>query len=149
MVVVCFVRIIGAGPNMHMTKNAKRANCSINKRKVHKEIPASEVYFYINKTTSLHALLKKVRKSLIQDAKSKVTLCGMGAAVSKACMLGLQIQDMIGGPTVCLLKTRTGTVEIVDEIVPNDPDQDIESQVRRNSKIEIDLVPIKKFDIRR
>ena len=111
----------------------------VHKRKIHKNEPPSEVLYYINKHTLLHPLLKKIRKALIQNGRRSVTLCGTGAAISRACMLALQIQDMIGGEAVCSLETRTGTVEIVDDLTPNDPDKDYETQTRRNSKIEIIL----------
>lgn len=114
--------------------------CTITKRKIHKTQPASDHFLYINRGTALHPLLKKVRRQLIQKEGKKVTLCGMGAAITKASILALQIQDMIGGESVCSLLVRTGSVDIVDEVVPNDPDLDITTQVRKNSKIEIDLI---------
>lgn len=113
---------------------------AVTKRKIHKKIPASETFFYINRTTALHPLLKKIRKQLIQKEVRLVTLCGMGAAVTKTASLALQIQDMIGGDSVCTTIVRTGTVDIVDEIVPDDPDELISTSTRKNSKIEVDLV---------
>lgn len=141
---------------------------TLKKRAPQKSTAASNTFFYINRNTSLHALLKKVRKQLILNGEKKITLCGLGAAVSKTSLLALQIQDMITPPTTnhntqdsapnsmgstsfaglekprkqVELCVRTGTVEMMDEIVPDDPDEDIRPQIRRNSKIEIDLVVV-------
>ncbi|CCG83793.1 protein of unknown function [Taphrina deformans PYCC 5710] len=123
-----------------MVRTQQAMDSTITKRKIHKHIPASETFIYINRNTALHPLLKRVRKQLIQKEKRLVTLCGMGAAVVKASSLALLIQDMIGGDSVCGLIVQTGTVDLVDEIVPDDPDADIIISTRKNSKIEIDLV---------
>lgn len=125
-------------------KRIRKQNCTVVKRKVHKFETASETFIYISKASALHSTLKKVRKALIQKTLPKITLCGLGAAVTRTCMLALQIQGMLGGPAVCDLCIRTGTVELIDEIVPHDPDKDYETQVRRNSKIEVDLVAVRK-----
>lgn len=117
---------------------------TITKRKMHKHIPASETFIYINRSTALHPLLKKVRRQLIQREARLVTLCGMGAAVAKTSSLALLIQDMIGGEAVCALEVRTGTVEVVDELLPEDADAAIVTSTRRNSKIEIDLLARRK-----
>lgn len=112
----------------------------ITKRKVVKAVPASNTFIYITRRTMVGALLKKVRKELIAKDEKKVTLCAMGAAIESTCSLALKIQDAIGGDTVCDLQVRTSTLEVIDNVQPNDPDEFDTIQERRTNKIEIDIV---------
>ncbi|BFZ54822.1 hypothetical protein PYCC9005_001859 [Savitreella phatthalungensis] len=122
-------------------KRTRHAQCTIQKRKAPKAHAGKDDFIYINRHTALHPLVKKVRKLLITQARSRVTLCGMGAAVASTCELALRCQDMLGGEKVCRLEISTGTVDLVDEVVPTDHDADEALQRRRNSKIEIALLP--------
>ncbi|ORY87710.1 NMT1/THI5 like-domain-containing protein [Protomyces lactucae-debilis] len=155
----------------YLTKPEKRrptAHAQLQKRGVHKHVVPSPTIHYISRTTQLHSLLKRIREQLITGKERKVTLIGMGAAVERTAFLALKCQDMLTSPNitpdapsvptvapteisqvvqrgrkdVIKLVTRTGTVEIVDDLIPHNPNKDASSQVRRNSKIEVDLIVI-------
>lgn len=112
---------------------------TVQKRTPLKSVPSSDKYIYISSSTNMYSLLKRVRRQLITQQADMVTICGMGRAVNKTSMLALQMQEMVG----CRLVIRTGTVEMVDDLVPVDEDEDITAQSRRNSKIEVDLIGMK------
>lgn len=143
---------------------------TIQKRPTHKSINPSPNYFYITRTSSYFALLKKCKSWLIHSShptinqskhhyqrnnsastttttsashkaglgKDRVTFCAIGAAITKCTTLALQIQTTLG--VTSHLVVSTGTVELVDEVIPEDEDMEEFSRVRRNSKIEVMLI---------
>jgi hypothetical protein len=168
----CFINLAclhdGSG-HPAVTEPEKRpptANAVLQKRSLHKQAAPSPTLIYVSKTTLLHPLLKRIREQLITGKGRKVTLIGMGGAIERAAFLALKCQDMLTSPNIApdtstlpipltqkanlsrarteniKLVTRVGTVDLVDDLIPDDPDQDNSSQVRRNSRIEIDLVVI-------
>ena len=120
-------------------KRQRHNDCQIVKRNVHKSHGGELGYIYVKRDTNPHALVKRVRKLLVEQAVGKVTLVGMGAAITTTCDLALRVQGVLGGPGCCRMQVITGTVDIVDEVLPDDADADEVLQRRRNSKIEIVL----------
>ncbi len=107
---------------------------------------------FVNKHTLLHPTLKRVRRMFISQVKSDsekgkpttegrkrtVALRGMGAAISRTCMLGLQICEML--EMGAKMRIDTDTVEIIDDLLPDDVDTDWRTQQRKNSAITITII---------
>lgn len=124
-------------------KRERHGACQVVKRKMHKAHGGEPGYIYVKRDTNPYALVKLVRKLLVGGTVPRVTLVGMGAAVTTACDLALRTQGVLGGPQACRMTIVTGTIDIVDEIVPDNADEDEHLQRRRNNTIEITLASVR------
>lgn len=82
----------------------------------------------------------RTSRSMAQETgRDRVTLCAIGAAITKCCTLALALQDALL-PVVTHLRITTGTVKLVDEVKPADQDLEESLRVRMNSKVQIELI---------
>ncbi|CAJ0649541.1 10151_t:CDS:2 [Entrophospora sp. SA101] len=66
-----------------------------------------------------------------------VTVHGLGAAIEKSINLVLALNDIMQDQII--YKTTTNTVQLIDDIMPDDDDKDLEIQTRCNSSICIQI----------
>ncbi|CAH1760083.1 812_t:CDS:2 [Entrophospora sp. SA101] len=67
----------------------------------------------------------------------KITVHGLGAAIEKSINLVLALNDIMQDQII--YKTTTNTVQLIDDIMPDDDDKDLEIQTRCNSSICIQI----------
>jgi hypothetical protein len=84
-------------------------------------------------------LLKRVRSMMDGDKSGRVTLHAIGAAITKAIDLSLELKRIYSG---CLIISPfTFTIPLVDDWVPKDPLSDLPSRAvtRLNSAMRLEL----------
>ncbi|KAL1919552.1 uncharacterized protein VTP21DRAFT_2245 [Calcarisporiella thermophila] len=92
---------------------------------------------YVSRKSSFHAHLDRARKLLLSDGEKVVIIHGMGAAINKAITLALAVRDKMADQVE--IRCRTSTVMLVDDVEPEDMDEDLMTQERNNSAVHIEL----------
>ncbi|KXS22420.1 hypothetical protein M427DRAFT_172091 [Gonapodya prolifera JEL478] len=97
--------------------------------------PTRETDIYVSRKSARPALFKRAKKLLNQG--KTVTIHGLGAAVKDALSLAIALQNSYRGRLS--MKTSTHTVELVDDIEPEDEDDDIGSELRLSPAIRVEV----------
>ncbi|XP_015513317.1 ribonuclease P protein subunit p20 isoform X1 [Neodiprion pinetum] len=97
-------------------------------------LPKSDKDFYITNKTNFKAQLNKCEK-LLDSGEQEIVIHALGAAVSRACNLALQLKENHHGTVD--LDINTSTVDITDDFEPITDDADYEVNQRQNSAIHI------------
>ncbi|CAG8528850.1 13060_t:CDS:2 [Acaulospora colombiana] len=92
---------------------------------------------YVSRKSNFRGQLFRAKKLLLQDGQPSITIHGLGAAIQKSIDLVLTLSDLMQNQIV--YKATTGTVELVDDIIPEDDDKDLETQTRNNSSVRIQV----------
>ncbi|KAH8556048.1 hypothetical protein BGW37DRAFT_479622 [Umbelopsis sp. PMI_123] len=90
---------------------------------------------YVSNKSSFAAQLARAKKLLLLQECPSITIHGLGASIEKSMQLSLKLQAELNDQVE--LKCTTGTVELVDDIIPEDMDQDLKTQTRNNSAVHI------------
>ncbi|BFZ62831.1 hypothetical protein YB2330_003941 [Saitoella coloradoensis] len=108
-----------------------------------KTYPPRTTPLYISPSSPFISILKRVTTLLLpkpgpreRRAVKVVVLVGMGRAMEKCLGVGLRLQEE-GGQVRFGVEVRTGTVGVVDDVVPDDEDEMITCQVRKQSMVEV------------
>ncbi|CAN8022880.1 hypothetical protein HPB47_025867 [Ixodes persulcatus] len=99
-------------------------------------LPRRDTDVYVNTSTNFKAQLERCRK-LLDSGKTEVFVHAMGAAVSRAINLALQIQTHFQG--LVELDVRTSTVDVVDDVEPQLDELEPFTQTRQTSGVHIRL----------
>ncbi|GAO51371.1 hypothetical protein SAICODRAFT_144700 [Saitoella complicata NRRL Y-17804] len=140
---------IGAAKSLRKRSIAKLA--SIKKRPPPRQsYPAHTTPLYISPTSPFISILKRVTTLLLPKPGPKerrgvrvVVLVGMGRAMERCLGVALRLQDEgLHGKEERQgvrfgVEVRTGTVGVVDDVVPDDEDEMITCQVRKQSMVEV------------
>ncbi|XP_034951019.1 ribonuclease P protein subunit p20 [Chelonus insularis] len=97
---------------------------------------------YVSNQSSFTAQLKKCEK-LLDSGESEIFIHGLGAAISKACTLALQLQS--NHHQTVDLDIETSTVGLTDDIIPLTDDDDYSINKRQNSAIHIRVFKVVNF----
>ncbi|XP_017892689.1 ribonuclease P protein subunit p20 [Ceratina calcarata] len=89
---------------------------------------------FVTNKTNFKAQLKKCEK-LLNNGMSEVIIHGLGAAVTRACNLALQLREAHYGGIE--LDIKTSTVSIIDDFEPLNDNLDYETINRNNSAVHI------------
>ncbi|GAB6026044.1 ribonucleases P/MRP protein subunit pop7 [Chamberlinius hualienensis] len=96
--------------------------------------PCRPVDVYITRKTPFVAQLKRCKK-LLDSGHERIYLHGLGAAVHRAIHLALQLKEHYYGSVD--LEVTTDTVNLVDDVIPEQDDLEPKSQSRCNSAVHI------------
>ncbi|KAI9287886.1 hypothetical protein BC943DRAFT_319043 [Umbelopsis sp. AD052] len=90
---------------------------------------------YVSNKSSFVAQLARAKKLLLLQECASITIHGLGASIEKSIQLALKLQVELSDQVE--LKCTTGTVELVDDIIPEDMEEDLKTQTRNNSAVHI------------
>ncbi|KAK9763798.1 hypothetical protein K7432_009217 [Basidiobolus ranarum] len=96
---------------------------------------------YVSSKQSFGSQLQRIKVLLLEKRVSTVTIHGLGKALGKAILLATTLKEVLHDQVV--LETTTSSVKLVDDIIPEDEEEDLKTNVRTNSAIHI-LVSMKK-----
>ncbi|KAG5514026.1 hypothetical protein PMAC_000648 [Pneumocystis sp. 'macacae'] len=117
------------------TKRAALNDASIRKRTIPHPINASNKMF-ISRKTVLVSIIKKLKHKLISKPKSKpVILYAQSVAIERA----LEAVLILSYQIPLNIQVETGTIEVVDDVLPYDLDKMITSQTRLNSTVKVTI----------
>ncbi|CAG8745258.1 19478_t:CDS:2, partial [Racocetra persica] len=92
---------------------------------------------YVSRSSNFKGQLQRAKKLLMKDGHPLITIHGLGAAIQKSINLVLALKDLTHNQII--YKATTDTVELIDDIIPEDDDRDLEVQTRNNSSIHIQV----------
>ncbi|RGB25871.1 hypothetical protein C1646_722641 [Rhizophagus diaphanus] len=124
------------------TKNeSKKPSGSIQKKNIRKRMPQHPATIptdiYVSRKSNFKGQLFRAKKLLMEDGHPSITIHGLGAAIQRSINLVLALNDLTHNQII--YKTTTSTVQLVDDIIPDDDDKDLESQIRQNSAVHIQV----------
>ncbi|GAB5589243.1 hypothetical protein Unana1_04143 [Umbelopsis nana] len=90
---------------------------------------------YVSNKSAFAAQLARAKKLLLLKEYPSITIHGLGASIERALQLSLKVQAELMDQVE--LKCTTDTVALVDDVLPEDMEQDSQSQVRHNSAVHI------------
>jgi len=95
---------------------------------------------WVTRKTSYAAYLKKGLAAFIERGCRTLQIHALGAALPLGLSLSLAIPDALpGGQDSVIITVKTDSVEIQDEIVPDDDMEDLDYQTRTKSSIEVSI----------
>ncbi|SAM02991.1 hypothetical protein [Absidia glauca] len=108
---------------------------------IHKRVPqrpaAALTDIYVSQKSKIPVIVKRIRQLMMSERHESVSVHGMGAMVLRAITIAQRTQAALENQVT--LSMTTHTVTLVDDIIPHDMDEDIQSQQRQCSAIRIDL----------
>ncbi|EMR10692.1 hypothetical protein PNEG_00843 [Pneumocystis murina B123] len=112
----------------------KGPDAFIHKRSIPHPVDVSNKIF-ISRKTLLMNVIKKIKQKLMSfNSKSKpIILYAQSAAIERALEIALVLSLQIPLD----IQIQTGTIEIVDDVLPYDMDKMITSQIRLNSTVQV------------
>ncbi|KAF8520183.1 hypothetical protein BU17DRAFT_47030 [Hysterangium stoloniferum] len=94
----------------------------------------------ITRQTPLAAYLTRCKKLLVEQGYDTLHLHAMGAAIPHLLTLAVSLPSILPFPKEDVkTEVRTGTIEVVDEIIPDDEDEDISTRTRGKGGVSIIL----------
>lgn len=105
------------------------------RKRLPRKLPKRRNDVYVNMKTDFKAQLARCQKLL--DAHREICIHGLGLAINRAINIALQLQTSSQG--ALQLAANTSTVELIDDLEPDDPDEAGEplTRTRNNSAIHI------------
>ncbi|KPP63629.1 hypothetical protein Z043_118092 [Scleropages formosus] len=108
------------------------------RKRLPRKLPRRRNDVYVNMKTDFRAQLARCQKLLDSAGPGPREICihGLGLAISRAINIALQLQACSQG--ALQLAANTSTVELVDDLEPEDPDEgETLTRTRNNSAIHI------------
>uniref|UniRef100_A0AAV2KSK3 Ribonuclease P protein subunit p20 n=1 Tax=Knipowitschia caucasica TaxID=637954 RepID=A0AAV2KSK3_KNICA len=107
------------------------------RKRLPRKLPKRRNDVYVNMKTDFRAQLARCQKLLEGGGHREICVHGLGLAINRAINIALQLQASSQG--ALQLATNTSTVELVDDLEPEDPDETGETltRTRNNSAIHI------------
>ncbi|KAJ2959302.1 hypothetical protein NQZ79_g5231 [Umbelopsis isabellina] len=106
---------------------------------IHKRTPQQPATIptdiYVSNKSAFSAQLARAKKLLLVQECRSITIHGLGASIEKALHLSLKIQSELQFQVD--LRCTTDTIELIDDIIPDDTEQDLQTQTRNNSAVHI------------
>ncbi|THH31885.1 hypothetical protein EUX98_g2322 [Antrodiella citrinella] len=95
-------------------------------------------YICITRKTPLGAYLRRCKDVMMKDGYKTLHLNAMGAAIPHLLQLSVSLPSILPHPLEDIhTEVLTGTVEVQDEIIPEDEDEDISYRTRGKSTLSI------------
>ncbi|KAJ3176313.1 ribonucleases P/MRP protein subunit pop7 [Geranomyces variabilis] len=121
-------------------KAAKASNGSVRHKRAVQRPPTLATDIYVSRKSTVQAQAKRARTLLDGPDFTFLTIHGLGAAINRAIELALhlkeQYQDQIAW-TISL-----STVTLVDDVEPEELDDDVSTETRQNSAVHIRIVKV-------
>ncbi|RVE60696.1 hypothetical protein OJAV_G00183530 [Oryzias javanicus] len=107
------------------------------RKRLPRKLPKRRNDVYVNMKTDFRAQLARCQKLLDGGGHREICVHGLGLAINRAINIALQLQA--GSQGALQLAANTSTVELVDDLEPEDPDESGEpmTRTRNNSAIHI------------
>lgn len=107
------------------------------RKRLPRKLPKRRNDVYVNMKTDFRAQLVRCQKLLDGGGHKEICVHGLGLAINRAINIALQLQASSQG--ALQLAANTSTVELVDDLEPEDPDDTGEplTRTRNNSAIHI------------
>lgn len=107
------------------------------RKRLPRKLPKRRNDVYVNMKTDFRAQLARCQKLLEGGGHREICVHGLGLAINRAINIALQLQASSQG--VLQLAANTSTVELVDDLEPDDPDEAREpmTRTRNNSAIHV------------
>lgn len=107
------------------------------RKRLPRKLPKRRNDVYVNMKTDFRAQLARCQKLLEGGGHREICVHGLGLAINRAINIALQLQASSQG--ALQLAANTSTVELVDDLEPEDPDECGEplTRTRNNSAIHI------------
>ncbi|KAL5533042.1 hypothetical protein ACEPAF_4818 [Sanghuangporus sanghuang] len=94
----------------------------------------------ITRKTDLGAYLRRCKDVVLQDGYKTLYLHAMGAAVPHLARLAVSLPSILPyDSSEIQTEVRTGTVEVQDEIIPDDEDEDVSLRTRGKSTMSVTI----------
>ncbi|KAF7978721.1 hypothetical protein HWV62_45009 [Athelia sp. TMB] len=104
-------------------------------RSAHKE---GKNYICITRKTPLGAYLRRCKDVILNDGYKSLHLSAMGAAIPHLAMLTVSLPPILPFPADEIhTEILTGSVDVQDEVIPDDEDEDITYQTRSKSTLSV------------
>ncbi|KZP32594.1 hypothetical protein FIBSPDRAFT_925085 [Athelia psychrophila] len=104
-------------------------------RSSHKE---GKNYICITRKTPLAAYLRRCEDIVLTDGYKSLHLSAMGAAIPHLAMLAVSLPPILPFPADEIhTEILTGSVDVLDEVIPQDEDEDITYQTRSKSTLSV------------
>ena len=104
------------------------------RKRLPKRLPRRKTDIYVTRKTPFKRQLARCQK-LLDSGSNELYIHGLGVAINRAVNLALQLQTSGNGSLE--LVVNTDTVELTDDLEPQNDQQDYEVQTRNNSAIHI------------
>ncbi|XP_064787592.1 ribonuclease P protein subunit p20-like isoform X1 [Oncorhynchus masou masou] len=107
------------------------------RKRLPRKLPKCRNDVYVNMKTDFRAQLARCQKLLEGGGQGEIRVHGLGLAINRAINIALQLQASSQG--ALQLAANTSTVELLDDMEPEDPDEAGEpmARSRNNSAIHI------------
>ncbi|KAK7037478.1 hypothetical protein VNI00_010970 [Paramarasmius palmivorus] len=138
-------RSVESKPKRHVKKlvpprpfpTVSTADSATGPRSAHKE---GKNFICLTRKTSLGAYMQRCKNLVLKDGFKEIHLSAMGAAIPLLMQLACALPPIL--PYACsdiVTEMLTGTTEVMDEIIPEDEDEDITYQTRSKSTLRITI----------
>jgi len=98
-------------------------------------------YITITRKTKLGAYLRRCKDLVLKDGYKSLHLFALGAAIPHLCMLAESLPGVLPfSPEEIRKEVLTGTIDVQDEVIPEDEDEDIMYRTRAKSSLSIVMV---------
>ncbi|XP_002741451.1 ribonuclease P protein subunit p20-like [Saccoglossus kowalevskii] len=104
------------------------------RKRLPRRLPKRKNDIYVNRKTNFNAQLERSQK-LFDNGYDVVFIHGLGAAINRSINLALQLK--IRGLGSLEISVNTSTVELLDDLEPNNDDLEPDTQLRTNSAVHI------------
>ncbi|PIL32635.1 hypothetical protein GSI_05339 [Ganoderma sinense ZZ0214-1] len=95
-------------------------------------------YICITRRTELGAYLRRCKDVFLKDGYKTLHLSAMGAAIPHLMQLALSLPGMLPFPAdEVRTEVTTGSVEVQDEVIPDDDDEDVAYRTRGKSTVSV------------
>ncbi|XP_061103217.1 ribonuclease P protein subunit p20 isoform X2 [Conger conger] len=105
------------------------------RKRLPRKLPKRRHDVYVNMKTDFRAQLARCQKLLDGGAQREICVHGLGLAINRAINIALQLQS--GSQGALLLAANTSTVELVDDLEPEEAGTEPLTHTRNNSAIHI------------
>ncbi|KAJ2765377.1 hypothetical protein IWQ56_004123 [Coemansia nantahalensis] len=118
-------------------EQAGRPSGSIKKRKPLRPSASRADIYVTRERRRFNGHVQRARRLLLERNYPAITIHGLGAAIPNAIKLASTVRASLGGQTT--MDVSTDTVTLFDDVVPEDADADISTQMRHNSAVHITM----------
>ncbi|XP_070579167.1 ribonuclease P protein subunit p20-like [Ptychodera flava] len=104
------------------------------RKRLPRRLPKRKNDVYVNRRTNFGAQLERCQK-LLDAGFEELFIHGLGAAINRAINLALQLKTR--GMGSIEVSVSTSSVELIDDLEPNNDDSEADVQIRTNSAVHI------------
>ncbi|KAG9284545.1 hypothetical protein G9A89_014149 [Geosiphon pyriformis] len=90
---------------------------------------------YVSQKSKMRGLLEYAKSLLLKERLPSITIHGLGKAIPKSINLVMHLREATHNQIE--YKAITRTVELIDDILPEDEEKALETQIRHNSSVHI------------